>query len=143
MNFNSTNRKIEKTFKRIQDSFNNLGFKFNKKENLSLRTLGLKGPPTIYDSGWIESLPVFDNIVPDHDPDVFVLVRPGTPFGSSEQDVLLPIFVNYNFDLDVEVPEDFLPFLKTTIMVKPSPTVELLSSQILKVLARHQRSDIN
>lgn len=127
MNFNSTKRKIEKTFKRVQDSFNNLGIKLNFSINNAVPTSNVKGPQVLYDSGWIESLPVIDNIVPEHDPDVFVLARRSPLFGTTEEDALHSFVVDYVFKLNVDIPEAFLPFLKTTIMVKPAPTVEVIS----------------
>lgn len=132
MNFNSTRRKIRKTFERIQNNFNNLRVKFNLKKNFSLRTLDLKDPSTIYDSDWIESLPVVDNIVPEHDPNVFVLAQQATSFGSTKNNALHPAKISYNFELNLEIPEEFLPFLKTTILAKSAPTAELLSPEIFQ-----------
>lgn len=143
MSFNSTRRKFEEIFNRIRNNFVNLQNKSNEKENISLRTLNIKNERLFYDSGWIESLPIAGNITPEHDDNIFVLSEQATSFGSTELDALHPAKISYNFESDdvqtidaslpnLDIPEEFLPFMKTTILAKAAPTTELLSPEIFE-----------
>jgi len=131
MKFKTTKFKIKTTFEQTDKNTVDLTNKKNNSQILPTRNKVNQVPRTIYDSGWIEALSWDGITVPDNaDPNARVLVQSGGSSGTTRIDDPYPSQITYRFNQFMDIPEQFLPYVETDILVKSYPTATFLQGEV-------------
>ena len=118
MKYNTTKRKLQKTFEQQVSNDRKIENKENTFEKPVIENKVLKAPQILYDSSWLP--------VPESEGNLFIppLGMSTTDF-SAKKGELLGAEVSFLFSERLEIEQNLIPFVKPIIMYKPSPDAEV------------------
>ena len=111
MKFSSNKNKIDKIYNNTQTTSVNLDIKENKIKKILNGKTEKYISSVLYDSDWIV-----------HTPTQLPTVR------SVNKDTLIPETIVKEFDIEIKIPEEYLPFLRFEKSIKPSVDSEAVSA---------------
>jgi hypothetical protein len=124
--------KKKKLFNLYQTQLKNeigLERKTNKSKKRYIASPTFKTPKVLYDSGWINVTNNLDgNIVGpgiDQDPNAYGELNSFAE-ATTKKDQIVPIDLFFFFMQELELAEEWLPFVKSTLMVKTHPQVKTI-----------------
>lgn len=140
MRYNTTKGKIKKLFLKSNQEKVDIINKANEKEKILLNNKQFKYLTTLYDSDWQTALAMDGNIAPaDDNPNASILVSEPLGDGTTEQEDIYPVRVNYSFTQEMQIAEEDLPFVKVRFLTKSYP--ELTYTTPLVDLTIHPLSE--
>ncbi len=105
----------------------NLERRDNKKKKQYIPSPVFRKPRVIYDSGWLNALPNSGNIIgplPGQDPNAYGQLF-SIAYPTTRKNQEMPLNLTLFFMQDLELKEEWLPFVKSTFMVKLHQQVKI------------------
>jgi len=118
MKFNSTINKIKNTFFSVLNNEKNLDIKAKKDIALKSQAEASKVPKILYDSGWTDMGETVGNLTQLTASLVY-------PIDTALVGQITPFALSYSFKTDLNVTENQIPFIKSSVMIKKYPGVNI------------------
>lgn len=133
MSFKTLRHKIKNIFNQTQINLNELDKKSNDFERLQKNININKKKKVLYDSDWFD-IDVFDNpTLIDIDNNLYAYIVKsfyGVDDGSTIENVEYFLSLNYGLEQIIDIPEKYLPFIESTVLVKQKPNFNFYGASL-------------